>query len=202
MYIVFDLELNSPFKINRNTRQLEKGIINPNIPMEIIEIGAVKLNDNLEIIDNFRIYVKPQVYKILHPKVKKVTKIAHEDLEFAFPFEQCFRYFKNWIDSNDIVMCSWGNSDIKDIKRNCSFYNIDIDWIKECINVQRLYSECFNIPHCVSLKEAIATLNIETNQSFHNALADSIYTSKVFKELKIRNINDYIIDLGEKSDLQ
>jgi DNA polymerase III epsilon subunit-like protein len=49
-YIVFDLELNSkPFKSRH--------------PNEIIEIGAVKLNRNLEITGTFQSFVKPKVYK-------------------------------------------------------------------------------------------------------------------------------------------
>lgn len=53
-YIVLDLEWNqSPIG--------KKGAV-AGIPFEIIQIGAVKLNERFEEIDSFDAYVKPIVY--------------------------------------------------------------------------------------------------------------------------------------------
>ena len=46
-YIVIDLEFNGRRHYNV-------------YPMEIIEIGAVKLNEQLEIIDTFQSYIRPK----------------------------------------------------------------------------------------------------------------------------------------------
>ena len=43
-YIVFDLEFNQGY----NFEDEPKNIINPKCPFEIIQIGAVKLDDNFE----------------------------------------------------------------------------------------------------------------------------------------------------------
>ena len=52
-YIVFDLEWNQcPYGKERE---------NDKLPFEIIEIGAVKLNEQFEIIDNFQCLVQPMV---------------------------------------------------------------------------------------------------------------------------------------------
>ena len=57
-YIVFDLEWNQcPYGKERE---------NDKLPFEIIEIGAVKLNKQFEIMDNFQCLVQPMVYKKLH----------------------------------------------------------------------------------------------------------------------------------------
>ena len=61
-YIVLDLEWNQCPTGKENENEL--------IPFEIIEIGAVKLNENLKEIDRFREVVRPQVYKKLHFKTK------------------------------------------------------------------------------------------------------------------------------------
>ena len=54
-FIIFDLEWNNAYSYAK------KGFMN-----EIIEIGAVKLDENLKEIDRFREVVRPQVYKKLH----------------------------------------------------------------------------------------------------------------------------------------
>ena len=57
-YIVLDLEWNQcPYGKSREEERL---------PFEIVEIGAVKMNEQKEIIDTFHILVKPIVYRRLH----------------------------------------------------------------------------------------------------------------------------------------
>ena len=63
-YIVYDLELNSkPFKSH--------------IPNEIIEIGAVKLNDNLQKLDSFSSFVKPRRFNKLFPIAMRLGSLEH-----------------------------------------------------------------------------------------------------------------------------
>jgi inhibitor of KinA sporulation pathway (predicted exonuclease) len=64
-YIIFDLEFNS----TKNTKTSR--FIN-----EIIEIGAVKLDETLQEVDCFSCTVKPHFSKKLNPYVKKLTNIT------------------------------------------------------------------------------------------------------------------------------
>ncbi len=59
-YIVFDLEWN----------QNPDGRRHPDsrLPFEIIEIGAVKLNEKREIVDTFQCLIKPKVYHWIHDR--------------------------------------------------------------------------------------------------------------------------------------
>ena len=61
-YIVMDLEWN----------QCPDGkeYANEKLPFEIIEIGAVKLNQNKEIVGRFHEIIRPQVYKWIHAKTR------------------------------------------------------------------------------------------------------------------------------------
>ena len=56
-YIVFDLEWN----------QSPRGKVGklPDLPSEIIEVGAVKLDENLETVSEFSRFVRPFIYKKL-----------------------------------------------------------------------------------------------------------------------------------------
>jgi inhibitor of KinA sporulation pathway (predicted exonuclease) len=195
-YVIFDLEFNQPFKINKVTKQLEKGNVRINLPQEIIEIGAVKTDENLNILDTFRIFVKPQVYIYLHPKVSKITKIKREDLEYAFPFEQCIKHFRKWI-GEDYVLCSWGTDDIREMMRNCCYHSIEIGWMDNFINAQKLYSIFSNLDanKQVSLKNTIKELKIQTKESTHRALNDSHYTLEIMRRFD----NDLIKNNIEKA---
>ena len=79
-YIVFDLEFNQGFD-----KKLNKTVSNEKCPFEIVQIGAVKLNSNLEMIDTFNSFVKPNIYKEIHPFIKKMTNITNEDVSQTHP---------------------------------------------------------------------------------------------------------------------
>ena len=63
-YIVLDLEWNqSPYgKIGEQK----------SLPFEILEIGAIKLNEDREYVDRYEGIVRPQVYRELHYETQKI----------------------------------------------------------------------------------------------------------------------------------
>ena len=71
-YVVVDFEWNQAC--------YGKGSENRKIPFEIIEIGAVKLDENLKEIDRFSRTIRPKVYKKLHYITRDLTGITQEEL--------------------------------------------------------------------------------------------------------------------------
>ena len=65
--IFVDLEMN---RIARQYTELRKKCRN-----EIIEIGAVKLNEQDEIIDTFKLYVKPAFNDTIEGNIRRLTGI-------------------------------------------------------------------------------------------------------------------------------
>ena len=59
-YIVLDLEW------NQCPEGKEKE--NKRLPFEIIEIGAMKLNEEYQVISNYHSLIKPAIYQEIHPK--------------------------------------------------------------------------------------------------------------------------------------
>ena len=63
-YIVFDLEWKQcPYGKERENRRL---------PLEILEIGAVKLDENRKIVHSFQEVIKPSVYKKLNFRTREI----------------------------------------------------------------------------------------------------------------------------------
>ncbi len=78
-YIVMDLEWNGAYSKKAH------GYFN-----EIIEIGAVKLDDTLEITGRFHAVIKPVVSKKLSEIVTNLTSITDEELEEGTTFSGRF----------------------------------------------------------------------------------------------------------------
>ncbi|SHK13129.1 3'-5' exonuclease [Tepidibacter formicigenes] len=168
-YIVFDLELNSkPFKSK--------------IPNEIVEIGAVKINENLEIIDRFQSFIKPKYFPKLFRTIKKKTKISQVDINNAQSFDTVLNFFKNWI-GKEYILFSWGYDDYYHFKTNCTLHELDINWLYKFVNIQKQFAHIYKFEkgQYPSLKNALNKLDIPLEEDdFHRADIDAEYTAKIF----------------------
>ena len=68
-HVVIDLEMNP---VSREYNDIRKKLTD-----EVIEIGAVKLNDSYEQIDEFQCYVKPE-YGSIKKHITRLTGITDE----------------------------------------------------------------------------------------------------------------------------
>ncbi|CAH2214082.1 3'-5' exonuclease [Tepidibacter aestuarii] len=171
-YIIFDLELNSkPFKSK--------------IPNEIIEIGAVKLNEDLEIVDRFQAFIKPKYFPRLFSRIKKKTNIKQIDINNAKSFKLILKSFKDWL-GEDYMLCSWGYDDYYHIKTNCKLHNIKSSWIHEFLDIQKQFSKINKLEKgkTASLSNALTLCDIEIEDTnMHRADIDAEYTCKIFIHL-------------------
>lgn len=186
-YIVLDLEFNQPFDFKSGKQTL----LNSDCPFEIIQIGAVKLDENLNFVDNFETLVSPQIYTRIHPFVKKITGFQIEDFENAPLFPQAYKEFVEFISDTNDILCTWGGDDIKALFRNILFYKLDYSAIpNKYINIQSYASKYLSYGEgkAIGLKNAVELLKLPIENDFHNALNDSIYTAKIFQIVKPEEI--------------
>lgn len=178
-YIIYDLEFNqkhNSFIENEFTQS-------NNIPFEIIQIGAIKLNESFETLSTFNTLVKPTIYKKIHPFVESLTNITDEQVASCNDFPTVYEDFLNFIGNDETILCVWGIVDIKELIRNVSYFNLSTSNISKYIDVQTYASKYLNRDKNsrIGLKNAIELLNIPINGYFHDAYNDAYYTSKIFK---------------------
>lgn len=176
-YIVFDLEWNQcPYG---------KGQENERIPFEIIEIGAVKLNNEKQIIDQYHVLIQPRVYKKLHFRTKEIIQLEMKDLENGVAFYKAIREFLKWC-GEEYRFCTWGNSDLLELQRNMKYYGV-LQLLKgplAFLDVQKLFSLDYEDGESrKSLEYAVDFLQLEKKKDFHRALADAWYTAQVFRKI-------------------
>ena len=176
-YIVFDLEW------NQGDAPVTKD--NKTLVFEIVEIGAVKLNEKREKIDEFARLIKPQVHKHMHRITGKLIHLSMEDLEQGELFQDVAKEFLEWC-GEDPKFCTWGPLDLTEFQRNLDFFGMPLlsDRPLAFYDVQKLYSLAFdNGKSRRGLESAIDELGIAKDIPFHRALADAEYTAKIFGRL-------------------
>lgn len=187
-FIIFDLEFNQAFKE-------DKPFLKKKCPFEILQIGAIKLDHKLNIINSFNKLVKPMLYTQLHPFVQELTKIEPDDLLHAQPFPKVYDDFTKFVGHTENIFCVWGTADMKELFRNVSYYKLNYGLLpKGYINVQKHASKHLNTPSgtSIGLRNAVELLHITLDKNFHDALNDAYYTSEIFKKLNLSGISPNI----------
>lgn len=88
---------------------------------EIIEIGAVVLDENLNVIDTFQSFIKPMKNPLLTDFCKELTKIKQSDVDLAEPFKESYlRFEKFCLQYTNREFICWGNYDFNKFKTSCS----------------------------------------------------------------------------------
>ena len=191
-YIVFDLEF------NQNVSSLQNlDIRSSHYPFEIIQIGAVKLDINLNVVASFNRYIKPSIYKSILPFITELTGITTEQLVKEESFSEIYNEFVEFIDATNSIFCVWGMSDMKEIFKNAEYHELNTKLLPRMfINLQPYVTLYLNFPQkkLIRLQDAVELLNIPIQYDFHNALYDAYYTSEIFKKIHKLSIQPKIYD--------
>ena len=188
-YIVLDLEWNQASSV-----QYE----NPRIPFEIIEIGAIKLDEQFNIIDEYSSIIKPRLYKKLHYKIREMLNYDETILRKGRPFDMVCREFVKWC-GEDFTFCTWGPLDLYNLQQNMDYYYLkSLPYPLKFYNIQDIFASLQEEEHpSTKLEKAVTSLDIDIDKSkpFHAAINDARYSAYVLAKLSIPNFEDlYTID--------
>lgn len=170
-YIIFDLEA--------TCWERDKSKVN-----EIIEIGAVKLDSDLKIVDIFSSFVKPTINPELSDFCTKLTSIKQEDVNQEEQFEKVIKEFEYWCSNNEQThyLCSWGFYDKKQILRECEVKNYKgkiINLLENHISIKHQFAEIKKVKPC-GMNEALNMLNLSLEGIHHRAISDAKNITKIF----------------------
>ena len=172
-HIVLDFEMNPTDKNMYGLRN------------EIIEIGAVKLNQDLQIVDRFCCYVKQQYSYQVTPYIYHLIGIHPTQTMCADSFELSIKKLSDWIGCSDGVrIYSWSDNDLHQLTEECQVKNVDFPVnMRRWLDLQKVYPRFMGIAthrRPLALREAVkyAGLTIDKNK-VHDALYDSEVTAEL-----------------------
>ena len=181
-YIVFDLEWNQPYSNDISFMKRTK------MPLtgEIIQIGAVKLNERMDIVDHFTMFIKPQYLPRMHKHVRELTGITSRELDHGVPFKTAMQHFQNWC-GDEYMLLSWGSDDILILRENLMLHRMKALSYDQWVDAQMIYAyQRYGTSQQYSVAHAMEDLNISTEHlSAHNALHDAVFTAHICQKLDI-----------------
>lgn len=175
-FVIMDLEWNNSF--NKMTQKFMN---------EIIEIGAVKLDEQLNEVGKFSELIRPVISKKLRSRIKNLTNISNEEVRTGRHFEEVIRDFEEWV-GDDAVVMSWGDTDLRTLLTNFKWFlkKNSVTFIDKYADLQK-YCQCFinmeNVQQA-GLSYAAECLEIDPEKyPHHRALDDSVLSAECFKKV-------------------
>ena len=182
-YIVLDMEWNQPWPGSPSSKK----VLPVNIRGEIIQIGAVRINEEQFVEDEFQIMIKPKYYRHLNRRVSKLTGIKEAKLrEEGVSFPEAIELFRRWC-GEDIVFLTWGFDDIGILRENLRLFGLEEDWTERWFNAQMIFNaQTDGSTSQKALKTAMEMFGIEATRPAHDALGDAYHTALICAMLNLK----------------
>ena len=182
-YIVLDMEWNQPWPGSPSSKK----VLPVNIRGEIIQIGAVRINEEQFVEDEFQIMIKPKYYRHLNRRVSKLTGIKEAKLrEEGVSFPEAIELFRRWC-GEDIVFLTWGFDDIGILRENLRLFGLEEDWTERWFNAQMIFNaQTDGSTSQKSLKTAMEMFSIQATRPAHDALGDAYHTALICAMLNLK----------------
>lgn len=185
-YVVIDLEMNGIVS-NPEARNICKN--------EIIEIGAVMLDDNLKEVSSFKIYVKPE-YNEITKKITRLTGITNEMVLMAPKFAEALRHFTSWCNEceDEVTIYAWSESDYNQISKEMVLKSYQVATSEESLllnqwtDFQHEFDSYLGFERLLSLKQALDLAGIDFSGKEHDALDDARNTAELLQVFKDKEL--------------
>jgi inhibitor of KinA sporulation pathway (predicted exonuclease) len=169
---------------------------------EIVEIGAVKLDENFNEIDRFSQIVRSAITKRLSTRFRELTGITNEQMQQGILFEDALCSYKAWA-GDDSITLTWSNSDLHTLYHNCINFIGDYNAAKigKYVDLQKYFQYELSLngepqKNQISLSNAaiLFGINFEAD-SLHRALDDSYIAASILKKCYVKkHFDSFVID--------
>ena len=157
---------------------------------EIIQIGAVMMNETYEIVSRFSTYVKPR-YGEIDCFIATLTGISERTVKDAPDIEAALEEMLLWIGENNAYFYSWSDTDYYQIRNEIQYKcSKDCKWGKmldqsRWIDYQKVFGERLESTRLYKLAEALDLSEIDTEGNLHDGLDDALNTARLISKLEM-----------------
>ena len=175
---------------------------------EIIQIGAVKMDDAYTILDKFSTYVRPRFGKIDH-FIADLTGISERTIKEAPDIEEVLGQMLGWIGENEVIFYSWSETDYYQIRNEILYKCQESDkWTglldeSNWVDYQKKLGDRLEAFQSMKLSEALDLAEIDTEGHLHDGLDDAYNTALMISKLETQKDYQTVLErLREKEKEQ
>ena len=169
---------------------------------ELIEIGAVRMDDSFAVVDTYQSYVKPE-FGPMDAVIIDLTGITDDKVKDAPEFFEAMDDFAAWIGPEETQFYSWSMSDIRQFQHEALFKSYPGEIIQRMeshwTDFQEEFRRLLGLHHRIKLSYAVSAADYEFQGAQHTALADAVNTAEILRLSKdperFRTVMKPVLDL-------
>ena len=174
-YLVIDLEM---CMVKGSAKKKMKGE-----KQEIIQIGAVMMDQKHRIIDEFSSFVKPEYGKV-DEFIENLTGITQDNVDQAPILRSVLMKFADWIGERQITVLSWSDSDYHQLQNEMRVKKIKHHKIQDLldgwVDFQRSFDQMLGLKNQYALEDAMNISRLQAMGRMHDGLCDAYNTARLF----------------------
>lgn len=142
--------------------------------METIEIGAVRLDEGLEVVDEYDSFVRPTAFPRLSSFCRKLTSITQEQVDAADTFPKAFARFVTWIGNGPKKIVTWGAFDIGQFRMDCERHDMVFPehLAVDHLNLKTAFGKWKGLKR-VGMEQALDLLGLDPVGHLHRGIDDA-----------------------------
>ena len=151
---------------------------------EIIEVGAVKLDENLKEYGKLQNFVKPHFFPNHAKDAMDFCMITEKDIKKGITFSVMLEKLTDMYEADKTLFVAWGDSDYKVLAQGCERHKLD-NPIREddYLDLAEAYKFWTGTENTPSLKTAIMEMECVADGLAHTAFDDAYNTGKVLAKM-------------------
>ena len=150
---------------------------------EIIQFGAVKLNDAYETVSEFSRYVHPENITI-DSDIEALTGISNEMVADAPAYAEALGEFLDWVGTDAFSIYSWSLTDYHQLHHESERKEVLDERVQKLldhwVDFQEVFGKELGISHSLKLEYALKAANIDFEGKAHDGLTDARNTAHLF----------------------
>ena len=177
-YIIVDFEMNPVDGKHKEERKICR--------CEIIEIGAVIMDESFMVLGEFKTLVQPEYNDCIQKKYETLTGITTQMVYGAPTFATAYEMFVNWAKSygDAYEVYAWSDSDYHQLKAEMELKNYEnsemMEPLSRWFDFQKEFKEKLGLEKIPSLEKALNYAGIDFAGHMHDALCDARNTAELF----------------------
>lgn len=180
-YLVLDLEM---CKVPRHYRSKKYKYAN-----EIIQVGAVLMDEDFNVIGTISQYVHPE-FGVIDHYITELTGIQSGHVKKAPRLKDVLIHMTDWVGEREYQVYAWSSSDYCQLQHEITSKELEDERIASFmepdrwIDYQEVFGTRFEFSKAVSLSEALMYCDIDIEGRLHDGLSDACNTAQLIKKLE------------------
>lgn len=169
------------------------------LALETIQIGAVLLDEEFNILSKFNQYVHPE-YGVLDGFIKHLTGINYSQIkkDTAKDFRESVESLIDWIGDKNYKIWTWSANDYHQLSHELKAKKIKTAKIDEFmleerwIDYQDLFIKKYEFDNPIKLKDALSFGEIDIEGRLHDGLDDALNTASLIHRTEATDFQPYV----------